>query len=284
MPSPVTAPSGSARRPGSQQGGRFGVRLAAGLPALAIMGMLAACGGGSSADPTTVSGSVPVVYVKRVNSIGLNPLSAAPSAPGGDLMIREAASPSAPEHNITAGFTQGVGDVSDPEVSYDGKKVVFAMTCPTSNAATIGGAPACTGHWNIWEYDMTSSGITGGTFRRITSAASDDVGPAYLPAGAGFVFSSNRQATSSLAQYTSNGVTHQYIGLDEYERETVFNLHTMDANGGNVTQISFNQSHDRNPVVRPDGTIMFSRWEHVADRNRFSIFTVKPDGTGMFVL
>ncbi len=94
------------------------------------------------------------------------------------------------------------------------------------------------------------------------------------------MFSSNRQATSAAQQ----ALGQSYLALDEYERETVFNLHTMDANGNAITQISFNQSHDRNPVVRPDGNIMFSRWEHVADRNRFSIFTVKPDGTNMFVL
>ena len=58
----------------------------------------------------------------------------------------------------------------------------------------------------------------------------------------------------------------------------------MDADGGAITQISFNQSHDRNPVVRPNGDIMFSRWEHVGPRNRFAIFRTKPDGTDMFVL
>jgi hypothetical protein len=51
-----------------------------------------------------------------------------------------------------------------------------------------------------------------------------------------------------------------------------------------MQQISFNQSHERNPVIRPNGDIMFARWEHVADRNRFAIFRSKPDGTDMFVL
>jgi hypothetical protein len=37
-------------------------------------------------------------------------------------------------------------------------------------------------------------------------------------------------------------------------------------------------------VIRPNGDIMFARWEHVADRNRFAIFRSKPDGTDMFVL
>ena len=37
-------------------------------------------------------------------------------------------------------------------------------------------------------------------------------------------------------------------------------------------------------MVRPNGDIMFSRWEHVGPRNRFAIFRAKPDGTDMFVL
>ena len=250
--------------------------------AAALVIGLVACGKGSDDSATvTVNGDVPLAYVKRANSLDQNPTDGMPSAPGGDLMVREKSSPSASEHNLTAQYTQGVGDASDPEVSYDGKKIVFAMTCPATNTATIDGAPACTGRWNIWEYDMTKGGLTGGTYRRLTSSTTDDdADPAYLPAGAGFVFSSNRQTKGKTTQAVG---TTPYFGLDEYERERVMNLHTMDADGKAITQISFNQSHDRNPVVKANGDIMFSRWEHVGPRNRFAIFTVKPDGTNMFV-
>jgi hypothetical protein len=260
-----------------------GWRLAAGVGAIvAASATLVGCSGGnrSASSTVAVAGDVPIAYVKRASTIRMNPTNGAPGAAGGDLIIREKSSASAPEHNITARFTQGTGDVSDPEVSYDGRKIVFAMRCPTANTATIGDQPACTGRWNVWEYDMTSGGFTGGSFRRLTaSTQDDDVDPAYLPAGRGFVFSSNRQTKSK-----TQALGRSYYAVDEYERERVFNLHTMDAAGGRIEQISFNQSHDRNPVVRPNGDIMFSRWEHVGPRNRFAIFRVKPDGTDMFVL
>ncbi len=254
--------------------------------ALLLGASLAGCGsgsdsGGGDSAAATLAADVPLAYVKRVDTLGMNPTDGTPSEPGGDLMLREKSSPSAPEHNLTAGFTQGKGDASDPEVSYDGKRIVFSMRCPTSNTSKIDGAPACTGRWNIWEYDMSAGGLTGGSFRRITSSTdADDVDPAYLPAGRGFVFSSNRQTKSKTLQVAGQ----TYFGLDEYERERVLNLHTMDKDGGAIEQISFNQSHDRNPVVRPNGDIMFSRWEHVGPRNRFAIFRAKPDGTDMFVL
>ena len=249
--------------------------------AIAAALVVAGCGSGSSSDNTViVNGDVPLAYAKRAVTLNMNPTDGTPSAPGGDLIIREKSSASAREINVTAAITQGNGDVSDPEVSYDGKKIVFAMRCPTSNTAAVEGVPACTGRWNIWEYDTTSGGLAGGSLRRITASASDDdVDPAYLPAGRGFVFSSNRQ---TLSKSEVDGVTT--FAADEYERERVLNLHTMDAQGGAITQISVNQSHDRNPVVRPNGDIMFSRWEHVGPRNRFAIFRAKPDGTDMFVL
>jgi hypothetical protein len=248
-----------------------------------LAGVLAGCGSGSSSGDSatvTVAGDVPIAYAQRANTIRQNPTNGGPSAPGGDLMIRDKSSASAVEHNVTAQFTQGRGDVQSPEVSYDGKKIVFAMRCPSDNTSMIGTVAACTGSWNIWEYDMTTGGLTGGTFRRLTATGNDDVEPTYLPAGRGYVFTSNRQTKSSVNQ----ALGHTYKALDEYERETVFNLHTMEADGGNVTQISFNQSHDRSPTVRQNGDIMYSRWDHVGGRNHFKIFRAKPDGTDLFVL
>lgn len=254
---------------------------AAGLGLLgAAAALLAACSGSGSSDSVIVEGDIPIAYVKRADTLNLNPTDGAGFAAGGDLMLRETSSPSAPEHNLTARFTQGQGDASDPEVSYDGKKLIFAMRCPSSNSAQVDGLPACTDRWNIWEYDMTA-GLTTGTFRRLTaSVEADDVDPVYLPGGRGVVFSSNRQTGA----YANQALGRSYYALDEYERQRVFNLHTMDADGAALTQVSFNQSHDRNPVIRPNGDVMFSRWDHVADRNHFKVFRVKPDGTDLFVL
>jgi Hydrazine synthase alpha subunit middle domain len=266
--------------------------------------LLAGCFGGGSgsgevsatANNVVVNGDVPIAYVKRSTAVVLNPTDGANHAEGGELVLRERSSPSAREHVLTLPITNGKGDVSDPEVSYDGKRIIFSLWCDYRSAATVSsvtgllGAPGerdqvrvCDERWHIWEYvmtDLSPAGLVSGTFRRLTdSATADDVDPAYLPAQRGFVFSSNRQAKSHLNQALGKA----YYATDEYERERVFNLHTMAADGSNIQQISFNQSHDRNPVLRPNGDIMFSRWEHMADRNRFAIFTVRPDGSNMFV-
>ena len=174
------------------------VNLARIAATLALAGLAGCSGSGTESGSTlTVAGEVPIAYAKRSTTLRLNPTNGAPFAAGGDLMVREKSSPSAREFNVTAAITQGKGDVSDPEVSYDGRKIVFALRCPTSNTSTVGGVAACTGRWNIWEYDMSAGGLSGGSLRRITgSTTDDDVDPAYLPADRGFVFASNRQTTT----------------------------------------------------------------------------------------
>ncbi len=245
-------------------------RLGIGVVVTAVMlVILPGCGSSSSAtDASVTQNDVPIAYVKRpinsqsVNSVVGNPTDSVTFHAGGDLYVRDISSPSAPEKNITAAYTQGRGDVSDPEVSYDGKKILFSMKGPQDTT------------WNIWEYDRDAN-----TLRRIVeddavANQGDDVDPAYLPDGR-VVFASNRQ------QKTVQTVGYRYV--DEYDRETSTVLHVMNADGTGIEQISFNQSHDRNPTVLLDGRILYSRWDHVGGRNQFSVFHANPDGSGMFI-
>jgi hypothetical protein len=182
--------------------------------------------------------------------------------------MKDLSSPSAPLVNLTADYTQGAGDVSDPEVSYDGERVLFSMRGP--------GNPS----WNVFELDLPSR-----TLRRLiaddaVANAGDDVDPAYLPDGR-IVFSSNRQEKSR--QLLAESGIEPYAYRDEYERERVIVLHVMNADGSDIRQISFNQSHDRNPTVLSTGEILFARWDHVGNRNHFPLFITNPDGTNIFV-
>src|SRR5262249_25893357 len=75
-----------------------------------------------------------------------------------------------------------------------------------------------------------------------------------------------------------------YTYVDEYDPEQTAVLHVMNSDGTNCHQISFDQSHDRNPTVLSNGQILYSRWDHVGERNQFTIFSVNPDGTNLFVV
>jgi hypothetical protein len=222
---------------------------------------------GTNTDSITVGGDVSIAYVKRpVSALG-NPTDAVVTGQGGDLFIRDKSSPSGTETNITGSLTNGTGDVAHPNVSFDGAKIVFAMRRPID------------ANWGIWEYDTASK-----TPRRIAcdaTAQGDDTEPAYLPDGR-IVFISNRQETTK-SQMQAQGKT-PYTYVDEYDREQTAVLHVMNSDGSNCRQISFDQSHDRNPTVLSNGQILYSRWDHVGDRNQFTIFSVNPDGTNLFVV
>ena len=240
----------------------FLLKIMANLVCLLALLSLSACGDDS--ESLSVNDDVAIAYVKRpVSSIG-NPTDAMRFTKGGNLFMRMAASPSAEEINITARVTNGNGDVSDPEVSFDGKRILFSMR------------PSANKHWELWEYNIESSSL----YPLLQSDRFDDVDPAYLPDGR-IVFSSNRQERARSLRADNGEPDYQH--RDEYEREKVINLHIFDPEDDSIKQISFNQSHDRNPTVLLDGRIMFSRWDHVGQRNQFSIFTTKPDGTGVFI-
>jgi hypothetical protein len=255
--------------------------VAVGAIAIAAI-YLGACSQGGNSDSVTVEGNVPIAYVKRpVSTLG-NPTDSIMTGSGGDLYMRDKSSPSGTETNVTGALTQGVGDVSDPEVSFDGTKILFAMRCGGQSAQTCRD-PDSTGandtRWRVWEYDTVAKQ----SHRILCDAAApgDDVDPAYLPDGR-IVFVSNRQeGTKKVMQ--AQGIT-PYTYVDEYEREQVTALHVMNSDGSNCKQISFNQSHDRNPVVLSTGEIMYARWDHVGERNQFTIFKINPDGTNPFPL
>ena len=61
-------------------------------------------------------------------------------------------------------------------------------------------------------------------------------------------------------------------------------LHVMDADGRNIEQISFNQSHYLAPTVLADGKILFLRWDHVANRNNLAFYQMNPDGSELEIV
>ncbi len=250
--------------------------------------LLSGCGSGGDAigiaqgqgpDPVVVE--VPIAYVKRplpMNQQGglqsADPRQLLTFNVGADLYLRDRASPTANEQNITAAVTQGMGDVRDLEVSYDGERIVFAMRGPFQPGVDPEDQPT----WNIWEYDRIT-----GVLRRIISSdiraeEGHDVAPHYLPDGR-IIFSSTRQRKSG-AVLLDEGKP-QFAALDEDRDEPALVLHVMNPDGSNIRQVSFNQSHDLDPAVMSDGRIVFSRWDNAGPNDAIHLYRMNPDGTGL---
>ncbi|MBV1914134.1 MAG: hypothetical protein KUG72_02040 [Pseudomonadales bacterium] len=252
---------------------------------LALISVLSGCEQGllGSTDEQTdaVAVDYALAYVKRpvpVDEDG-DPVSqdlreVVEFNPGAQLIIRDRASVSADDQVITDGVFAGgeLYDVKDLRVSYDGERVLFSMRAPDIAGADDDEQPK----WNIWEYDLTGGSLTRVIASDITAEAGHDISPTYLPDGR-ILFSSSRQRQSKATLLDES--KPQFAALDEQREEYAMMLHVMNSDGSNIRQITFNPSHDLDPTVLNDGTILYSRWDHFGNLNQINLYTANPDGT-----
>ncbi len=253
--------------------------------------LLAGCGAESKNQ--TVA-DFPIAYVKRpvptevdqdtneIIPVDPDVREATDFNEGGDIYLRERASVSATERNITLCITDidgdgiGTGDVRDLETSYDGTKLIFSLRLEDlSNGNDVP-------KWNLYEYDTEVGGCpTPVITDEFAAAKGDDVAPHYLPDGR-IVFSSNASVTTR--ESLLNEGKSQFSPFDEDLREPAVVLHVMNADGTNIKQISFNQSHDLDASVLSNGEIVFSRWDGARNRSAIRLYTIHPDGTELKAL
>ncbi len=187
-----------------------------------------------------------------------------PREPAGRQVVRALIDPSTPE-------TLGEGVYRDPELSFDGTRLLFAFK----------GDPK--GDTSIHELRLgpAAAGLAPGRgLRRLTQPSKDcagddkpagligeghhDIAPCWMPDGR-IVFLSTR--TAGLVMCFNN-----YIAT----------LHTMNADGSDVRCISVNNVSEFDPAILPDGRILYGRWEYVDKTALYmqSLWVVNPDGTG----
>ena len=245
---------------------------------LAAAFLQVACGGAGKDQPDAgvQHQDLPIAYVKRPtprdnNGAIVQTDISEPSTfnPGGDLYLKARASAGTSEQNITGVLTQGLGDVKDIEVNYEGTKLIFSLRQEDDNVD-----PDET--WSLYEYDLTTKTLSPVFSNYATANEGHDIAPAYLPDGR-IIFSSTRQERNK-GLLLDEGKP-QYAGLDESRRDPAFVLHVRDFDG-TIKQISFNQSHDLDPtVLQNSGRVLFSRWNNMGSQSEISLYTMNPDGT-----
>ncbi len=257
--------------------------------------MVAACGGsgdgsvgiGTGQDPDPVAPDFPIAYTKgplldedmelQVNTDLRDILR---FAVGTDLYLRDRASPTAPERNITARFTEGHGDVMGVEISSDGRRVLFAMRGPVDPDLDLDDEDQP--KWNIWEYTIATDSLRRLIVSDLTAQQGHDLSPHYLPDGR-ILFVSTRQQTAKAILI--NDGKPQYDARDEDREEPAFVLHVMRDDGRDeFRQVSFNQSSDYEPTVLDNGKVLFSRWDHAGSNNGIHLYQMNPDGTELELL
>ena len=140
------------------------------------------------------------------------------------------------------------GVIRDPDVSYDGKRILFAWKKSDRED-----------DYHLYEMDAQTRVI-----RQLTQGLGvADYEGAYLPGG-GILFNSTRCVQTVDCWWTE-----------------VSNLYVCDRDGGNIRRLTFDQVHDNYPTVTPDGRILYTRWEY-NDRGQLypqPLFEMNADGT-----
>lgn len=262
--------------------------LRTGSLALAYVGLSACGGGGGGGDQATDPGTIeyPIAYIRRpapampIPQNEQNDLQD-PFAfnPGAKLLVRDRADSNAKEINITDALFPGeedLYDVKDLAVSPDGENLVFALHAPMLENADPIDQPS----WDIWIYNFAAN-----TVRPVIATKNklegSDVAPHFLADGR-IVFVSDRQLKTK-QQLASSG-SPAYSGLVESGDIKAGVLHIMNADGSNIDQISYNQSHDLAPAQLRSGKLVFTRWDNMNGNNRMDLYTLNPSGMNLSYL
>ena len=268
-------------------------RARAAVAALAVL-LVAGCSGGDGSvgigtgqDPDPVAPDFPIAYTKgplfdedmnlQTNTDLRDILR---FNVGTDLYVRDRASPTAPERNVTERFTEGTGDVMGVEISSDGRKILFAMRGPVDEGLALDDEDQP--KWNIWEYVIATDTLHRLIVSDLTAQQGHDLSPHYL-ADARIIFVSTRQQTAKAILL--NDGKPQFDARDEDRDEPAFVLHVMRDDGRDeFRQVSFNQSSDYEPTVLDNGKVLFSRWDHAGNVNGIHLYQMNPDGTELELL
>ncbi len=162
--------------------------------------------------------------------------------PGAALMILNTGSGETVEL-----LTTSSGVIRDPEVSFDGKKIIFSYRKNIED------------DYHIYEINADGSELKQLTFAMGVS----DIDPLYLPNNQ-IIFSSTREPKYCMCN-----------------RHIMANLYRMNPDGSNIVQLGKSTLFEGHPVLMEDGRILYDRWEYI-DRNfgdAQGLWTVNPDGT-----
>ncbi len=175
-----------------------------------------------------------------------------------------------------------------PDLSYDGKKVLFAYCKYYPEVAELpdkvdkNNLPE-DAFFQIYEMNLDGSGV-----RRLTRGKYDDFDARYLPNG-DIVFVSTRKGQALQCGTVSAGATDGTMLPDSYVRcgggdsrpVPVFTIHRMSGDGTNLCAISAFENFEWTPSVAADGRIVYARWDYIDRFNGpfMSLWSMNPDGT-----
>lgn len=169
-------------------------------------------------------------------------VSDGPFRGGGGVFVL---SPARCDGRVTRIFDAGGGIVRDPEISFDGRRVLFSYR------------PSEEDYYHVHEMN-----VDGTHLRQITDGPFHDLDPFYLPDGR-IGMTSTRCKSRALCFWTRAAT-----------------LFVMNADGTGIEPLTSNNVNEFTPQLLPDGRILYTRWEYLDKSAIFvqSLWSILPDG------
>lgn len=166
--------------------------------------------------------------------------------------------------NLLEGEEYAKADVEGMDLSFDAKKVVFAMKLDNDD------------HYHIYTANLFKGDDSRNPYgvRKLTDGVRDDLAPIWLGGG-------------MIAFVTNQAYTQMGTRADEYNHaRAVTQIATISEVGGDADRkvCSQNLSHTFNPFRLKSGQVGYSRWEHLENINDSKLFAMNPDCTQMIAL
>jgi len=134
------------------------------------------------------------------------------------------------------------------ELDYDARRILFSATTDQDV-------------WHIFKYDLASKKL-----EQLTDGAEDAFDPCFLPSGR-IAFVSTRTGGIGRCLLLTQSLT--------------YTLHSMEADGSDITPLSYHETNEWQPSVNNKGLIVYTRWDYL-DRDwstAHHLWLSYPDGT-----
>lgn len=160
-------------------------------------------------------------------------------------------------------LTAAFDSAADPDVSFDGKRLLFA------------GKRHATDNWDIFEMEADGSGI-----RQITKELGDCRSPIYQ--------SKLNTLVADKPWYQITFVSTAAGELNEFAPIVSSNLYSCKLDGTFVSRLTFNPSSSLDPFLNDDGRLIFAMWQRSrlnrGLRGRVGLFELHQDGADLMLL
>ncbi len=158
-------------------------------------------------------------------------------------------------------LTGGMHSACDPDVSFDGKRILLAGKRKASDP------------WNIYEMEADGSRI-----RQITKDLGDCRSPAYLST----LYNIQPIGSDKPPWHQIVFVSDAAGALNEYGATPTTHLYSCEMDGSAVRRLTFNLSSDMDPLIMSDGRLVFASWQRArldhGVLGRIGLFGVNVDG------